>query len=172
MTALSVDAVRDACLSVDADERHDGPLVRRVLIKREFTCQHRCVHGSDRCNGPGSAGYHGIGCRRLEFGVSVDGRGGVSLDLFTPIYPEGVISPVPWSPLGALDFHYADPAPEYLRNLGWDTEKCAYTGGRCWSDVTFQQAETGVEALLRGGVTGVWSWLAEAHLPTVMGAAS
>lgn len=155
-----------ACLPITDEEHLDGTLRRSVKLIPEFSCRNGCVHGSDRCRGPGSPGYHGLCSRRLQFGVSVEGRGGVSLCLFTPIYTEDADSDL-WTPLGPLDFHWADPGPEYLHDLGWAHESCAYTGGRCWSDVTYLQAEAGVEALLRGGVTGVWSWLAEAHLPTI-----
>lgn len=164
-----------ALASVVEEERRDGPLVRRVTIRREFDCHDQCAFGSSDCR-PGSGGWHGVGGRQLLWSVAVIGQGAVGLDLHTPIYTEAALARggarlagllAKWEPLGALDLHHARP-PDYLAT--YPSSKCDLIEGRCWTDVTFLQAEAGYAAFEHGGTPAVWSWLAEVWLPQVVGA--
>lgn len=163
-----VDDVVAATIDLTDIELVEGAMTRRVQIRPEFSCFNGCAFDSPTCS-PGAGGFHGLGGRRVTFSVSMEGVGAVAFDLSTPIYPPSVSDRGRrnWSPLGPLDLHYVNP-PEYLRELGWSTEECLYTGGHCWTDVTFLQADTAVEALLSGGVKGVWAWLAEGWLPRLV----
>lgn len=166
------EAVRDAAMEVQECDIRDGPLRRVVKIKSEFDCRHGCVHGSPDCR-PGAPGYHGQCARIINFWVSMDGAGGVSAEMFTPICVEDSQTERLldiWLPLGAVDMHYVTP-PEYLRDLGWVQPECKLTGGECWSDGTMLQADKTVEMFLSGGAPAVWSWLAETRLPGLVGSA-
>ena len=148
-----------------------GPGLRRgIRVDPEFSCRGGCAHGSPDCR-PGAGGYHGIGARRVLFYVCVPGRGGVGFDLHTPIYTPDAEDATrafrarfPYEPMGSVDYHIANP-----KEGSWLThirQACVVTAADdCWCDGTTLQADVGVEALLRGGREGVWSWLAEAWLP-------
>lgn len=165
--------------AVEAEERRQGDLLRRVQIVPEFDCHDRCFYGKATCR-PGSGGWHGIGSRRIVWSVAVVGQGGISFDLHAPIYTENALLRgggrlealiAQWSPLGALDIHYANP-PEYLVDLGWGPKDCDLIEGKCWTDVTYMAADDGYEAFTKGGTEGVWSWIAETLLPDVLAPAS
>ena len=135
-------------------------------------CFTGCKWDNPDCR-PDSGGFHGIGSLKLYFAVAVPGRGAVSLELLTPMYPASVHgrweakgSQPPYHPLGVVDLHYADP-PEYLTEYG--PKDCDLIGGQCWTDCTYLAAHTGYDMLLNGGEKAVWSWLAETYLPDAMG---
>lgn len=166
--ARVLEAVRDLA----EVEIVEGPLARRIWVRPEFDCFDGCAHGSDRCR-PGAGGFHGIGARQVTFSVAMAGHGGVTFELHSPLYAESAMRRVgpelvdAWRPLGTLGIHHAGPTG-CLEELGWSHDDCTHTGGRCWSDVTFLQAEAAVDALLEGGHRGVWAWLGESWLPQVM----
>lgn len=158
-------------LGVEEDERRTGDLVRGVKIHPEYDCINGCRFDSPRCY-PGSGGWHGIGGRRVIWSVAVVGRGAVALDLHTPIFTDAAMQRSGrhqlvdmWSPLGALDLHFAE-APWYLAEYG--PKDCHLIEGQCWNDVTFLQAELGYETFVAGGTEAVWTWLGEAWLPRVI----
>lgn len=140
----------------------DALLIRRVQVRPEHWYE--------------SSGVRCIATRDLIMSVGAPGRGAVSFDLSTPIYPD--LPPADledrvarWRPLGALTLHYAAPPAYLAEEDGPDYDDCTLTGGDCWLDATYLQADKAVEILLDRGVTGVWSWLAEEWLPQVVGSA-
>lgn len=156
--------VAEVVRELEEVEISDGAFKRLIWIRPEFTCEHGCVKGREDCY-PGSGGYHGIGSRQIYFGVAVPGMGGVSANLHTNIYPDGVEVPsvLLGHVLGSVDVHYPRP-PEYLAEFA-PLNKCRLTGGNCWSDGTALQAIQTAQVLVSGGVEAVWAWLAEGWLP-------
>jgi hypothetical protein len=169
------EAVRDAAMGVQECDITQGSLRRFVLIKPEFSCLNECAFDKPDCR-PGSGGYHGQGARIITFGVAVEGVGGVTAEIFTPICVDDVETEKYldlWSPLGGVDCHWAANPPEYLRGGLFPLDGCKVTGGDCWPDGTGLMADKIVERFLSGGALAVWSWLAETRLPDLThGAAS
>ena len=102
---------------------------------------------------------------RITFAVAVDGIGGITAEMFTPLGITGDAERLDiWAPLGFVDMHWAANPPDYLRD-GYSQPECLVTGGQCWCDGTGLQAEKTVELFLSGGHEAVWSWLGEEWLP-------
>lgn len=151
--------------------RIESPGFTRLLfVNKEFDCADGCAFDSPRCH-PNSGGYHGSGGRTLLIGVAVPELGAVAFEAITPVYLPSVIDRMNadaysilrgehWLPLGSLDFHFANPTDDLI-----EIDDCRLVDGTCWVTGTTLEAATGYHILVERGIEGVWSWLAEVHLP-------
>lgn len=150
------------------EEHMNDDIVRVFRAYGGHDCYEKCAFDKPECR-RGSGGYHGIGSLYLYFAVAVPGRGAVSLELHTPLYPRTVLErgapDIQYRPLGVVDLHYSEP-PDYLREHG--PKKCDLIDGECWTDCTYLAADDGYDMLLSGGEKAVWSWLAEKWLPDTL----